>query len=47
MPDQKDDANKVYHPPKIVHSEKIEVRAVTCAMASTTDPGCTDGPIQS
>ena len=36
---------KEYFPPKIVHTEKIETRAVSCAMAS--DGACSAGPIQS
>lgn len=34
-----------YLPPKIVHSEQIESRAVSCAMAD--DNTCSAGPIQS
>ena len=36
---------KDYLPPKIVHSEQIEGRAVTCALAD--DVTCAAGPIQS
>ncbi len=38
-------AKKEYFSPKIVHTEKIEARAVTCLMAN--DATCTPGPIQS
>lgn len=47
MSDPTNDAMKVYHPPKIIYSERIEARAVTCAMDSSTTGGCEDGPIQS
>ena len=47
MSDQTKDETKVYHPPKIVYVEKIEARAVTCAMDSTTTGGCESGPINS
>ena len=36
---------KEYSPPKIVHTEKIEGRAVVCAMAN--DAQCGAGPILS
>jgi hypothetical protein len=36
---------KEYFPPKIIHTEKIETRAVVCAMAD--DATCSSGPIQS
>jgi hypothetical protein len=36
---------KEYFPPRVVHTEKIETRAVACSMA--TDPQCGAGPIQS
>jgi len=36
---------KTYEKPAIVHSEKIEARAVTCAKAE--DSSCGGGPIQS
>lgn len=36
---------KEYFPPRVVHTEKIETRAVTCAQA--TDAQCGAGPIQS
>jgi hypothetical protein len=39
------DSRKEYFPPKIIHTEKIETRAVTCAMAD--DATCGAGPIQS
>ena len=34
-----------YFPPRIVHTEKIEGRAVACSMAN--DATCGAGPIQS
>jgi hypothetical protein len=39
------DALKAYTPPRIVHTEKIELRASVCAMAD--DATCGAGPIQS
>ena len=36
---------KEYFPPRIVHTEKIEGRAVACALAD--DATCAAGPIQS
>lgn len=39
-----DSALKEYFPPKIVHTERIEGRAVSCAMANDA---CAPGPIQS
>jgi len=44
MADQENE-KKVYYPPKIVHSEKMTARAVTCAKAD--DASCGAGPIQS
>ena len=38
-------ARREYFPPRIVHTEKIEGRAVACAMAD--DAQCGQGPIQS
>jgi|KBSSwiStaDraftv2_1062776.scaffolds.fasta_scaffold330653_2 hypothetical protein len=38
-------ARREYFPPRIVHTEKIEGRAVACAMAD--DAQCGAGPIQS
>ena len=38
---------RVYEKPAVVHSEKIEARAVTCAKSSSTQAGCADGPITS
>jgi hypothetical protein len=38
-------ARKEYFPPRIVHTEKIEARAVVCSMAN--DFQCGSGPIQS
>ena len=34
-----------YFPPKVVHTEKMEARAVNCALAD--DATCGAGPIQS
>lgn len=43
---EKKEEGKEYFPPKIVHTEKLEARAVTCAMAD--DASCLPpGPIQS
>jgi hypothetical protein len=36
---------KEYFPPRIVHTEKIETRAVACSLAD--DATCGAGPIQS
>ena len=36
---------KTYERPAIVHTEKLEARAVTCSKAS--DGSCAAGPIQS
>jgi hypothetical protein len=36
---------KTYERPAIVHTEKLEARAVACSKAS--DGGCAAGPIQS
>lgn len=36
---------KEYYPPMVVHTEKIETRAVTCAKSD--DAHCGAGPIQS
>ena len=47
MSDQSSESMKVYHPPKIIYSEKIEARAVSCAMDSSTTGGCESGPITS
>jgi hypothetical protein len=42
----RDESNrKEYFPPKIVHTEKIEGRAVACSQAD--DATCGAGPIQS
>jgi hypothetical protein len=41
----RDDTKKDYSPPRIVHTEKVNARAVSCA---ATDPGaCGAGPMQS
>ena len=37
-------ARREYFPPRIVHTEKIEGRAVNCSMATDA---CSAGPIQS
>jgi hypothetical protein len=37
---------KTYERPAIVHTEKLEARAVTCSRQGANDPACT-GPIQS
>ncbi len=34
---------KIYEKPAIIHTEKLEARAVTCLKAS--DSGCPGGPI--
>ena len=36
---------KNYERPAIIHTEKLEARAVTCAKAD--DGGCAGGPLQS
>jgi hypothetical protein len=36
---------KEYFPPRIVHTERIETRAVTCAKSD--DASCGAGPIKS
>jgi hypothetical protein len=38
---------KPYTKPAVIHTEKIEARATGCARASSTDPACIEGPIQS
>jgi hypothetical protein len=38
---------KVYEKPAIIHTEKIEARAVSCAKDSSTVSGCESGPITS
>lgn len=46
MPDKKTPPpRKEYFAPRIVHTEKIEARAVVCSMAD--DLQCGAGPIQS
>jgi hypothetical protein len=45
MADTKQSSRKEYFAPRIVHTEKIEGRAVACAMAN--DATCGAGPIQS
>lgn len=36
---------KTYERPMIIHTEKLEARAVTCAKAD--DTACSAGPVQS
>lgn len=43
--DTKQESRKEYFPPKIIHTEKIEARAVACSKA--TDSCASSGPIQS
>jgi hypothetical protein len=38
---------KTYEKPTIVHTEKLEARAVACAKADSSTPTCSNGPIQS
>ena len=38
---------RVYEKPAVVHTEKIEARAVTCAKDSSTNTNCASGPITS
>ena len=38
---------KSYERPAILHTEKLEARAVVCSKADSNAPGCTSGPIQS
>jgi len=38
---------KTYEKPAIIHSEKIEVRAVTCVKSDPTSCGSTGGPLTS
>ena len=38
---------RVYEKPAVIHTEKIEARAVSCAKAGSTDPACQAGPITS
>jgi len=46
MARKEDDARrKDYVPPKIVHTEEMETRAVNCAMSDDTT--CAAGPIMS
>lgn len=39
------EVRKEYFPPKFVHTETMEARAVSCAMEN--DANCQGGPIQS
>jgi hypothetical protein len=45
MADEKKEEKREYFPPKIVHTEPLQARAATCAMAD--DATCFYGPIQS
>jgi hypothetical protein len=38
---------KPYVKPVVIHTEKIEARAVGCTKESSTVPACAEGPIQS
>ena len=38
---------KTYERPMIVHTEKLEARAVACAKQNDAVPACGSGPIQS
>ena len=38
---------KTYERPAIVHTEKLEARAVTCIKQGTSGPDCGAGPLQS
>ena len=38
---------KSYERPAVLHTEKLEARAVACAKASDGTPSCSAGPIQS
>ena len=38
---------RVYEKPAVVHTEKIEARAVSCAKDSTNNGACQSGPITS
>jgi len=38
---------KSYERPAILHTEKLEARAVVCSKASDGTPACQSGPIQS
>ena len=38
---------KPYERPAIIHTEKLEARATSCAKADTSTPMCGAGPIQS
>jgi hypothetical protein len=43
--DDAPETRKDYYPPRIVHTEKIEARAVACSKSD--DTACAGGPIQS
>ena len=38
---------RVYEKPAVVHTEKIEARAGTCAKDSVSTGGCEAGPVSS
>jgi len=38
---------RVYEKPAVIHTEKIEARAVSCAKDSSTTGGCEAGPVNS
>jgi len=38
---------RVYEKPAVIHTEKIEARAVSCAKDSSTTGGCETGPVTS
>jgi hypothetical protein len=42
---QGEDMKKTYERPAIIHTEKLEARAVSCS--KSTDAACGAGPIQS
>ena len=44
MAEERQSERKEYFPPKVIHTEKIETRAVSCNLA---DDSCAPGPIQS
>ena len=37
----------IYEKPAVVHTEKLEARAVSCAKDSTSTSGCEAGPVTS
>jgi hypothetical protein len=38
---------KSYERPAVLHTEKLEARAVVCSKADSSTPSCGAGPIQS